>query len=454
MTRARAVVLFVLLFTVFGALRASYSREVGGDFLRYHRAGRLVATGDADRIYDPGWIAEQRVYAAERTEESRAIGAAADDYPEGEFKYLPAAAVLMAPVGALHPRTGWIVWGAWNGLMIALAVAAAWDFAGRGTPWRWALLPAVALLRTANDNMNLGQVNPSAIAPAVVAVWALDRGRDRLAGCAAGFGAAVKFLPGLLVLFFLLKRRFVAAAVTVAVFVAVGWGLPAVALGAERAARLNAEYRAAREHVYTEAAPRDVPGHSVKSFVYRVFGGIRYRTGGDAHRAALDVSVAHADPESLRVAVHVVVLLLGCVVAWAVRGPLRGAGDARGPPEAGIFFCWMLLASPEARAPHFLYLILPAFAVTALLMRAWRETWACRRTATVLAVAAALLLATESRSLVGRAATNLLSAWCAPGWAALAVLVALVLLAREAARRAAAGSGGPASHGAAAPSAD
>ncbi|MCE9637933.1 MAG: DUF2029 domain-containing protein [Planctomycetes bacterium] len=424
-----------------GGLRAAFSKNVGGDFLRYHRAGRLVATGNADHLYDVTWLREQRVYREEREASRAAVEASGstekpERYFEEEFKYLPATAVLLAPVGALHPRTGWIVWGAWNGALIAIAFAAAWSFAARGASWRWALIPLVLLLRAANDNANLGQLNPSAIAPAMVALWALDRGRDRTAGALAGIGAVVKFLPVLLAVFFLLKRRFVAAAMTIAVFAGVAWVLPATVLGHERTATLTAEYRGLRERVYTEAAPPDVPGHSVKSFVYRVFGGTHYQTGSGAKRIDWDISVTHADPETLRFAVYAVIALLFAVVAWAAWGVLRSGTDVRGPPEAGLFVCFMLLASPEARSPHFLYLALPAMALTSLLVRAWRESWPRRHAAAALAAVAALLVNTDSESIFGRELANRMSAWCGLGWATLLVFASLVVLLRDARRRA------------------
>jgi hypothetical protein len=426
----------VLALAAFGGLRAGFSKGVGGDFLRYHRAGRLVATGNADRLYDTQWLAEQRVYVEERAAEPPDPDGKSERYLEEEFKYLPATAVMLAPLGALHPRTAWVLWGVWNGVMIALTFAAAWDFAARGANWRWALVPALLLARAAGDNSNLGQLNPSAIAPATLALWALDRGRDRAAGALAGIGAVVKFLPIALALFFLLKRRFVAAAATVVVFAGVAWGLPAAVLGPSRTNALHDEYRAARAHVYTETAPKDLPGHSVKSFVYRVFGGTRYQTGHGAKRIDWDVSVVHADPAVLRFVVNGIVLALLAVVACAAWGPLRGGDDVRGPPEAGLFLCWMLLASPEARSPHFLYLALPLMALTTALVRAWREEWACRRIATALGVAAALLVNTDSESLFGRVPANRLSAYCALGWSTLLVFAGLVVCLREARRRA------------------
>lgn len=448
----RNVVLLVLACAVGGGLRASLT-GVGGDFLRYHRAGRLVATGNSDRIYDPEWLRDQRVYAEERAADRAARGDQADDYEEAEFKYLPATAVLMAPFGALHPRTGWILWGAWNGALIAVTFAAAWSFAtqraedladpapdGDGPPrppgpgfrlsWRWMLLPAIVLFRAANNNHNLGQLNPSAIAPATVAIWALSRRRDASAGVLAAYGTAMKFIPVILGLWFVVKRRWRALAALAAGAVAFIVVLPVAVLGPSRTNTLMHEYVAARAHVYTEAAPKDLPGHSVKSFVYRVFGGTHYLTGSGAKHIDWDLSVMHADPAVLRWVVLGIVAALLVFVLRAGWGPLRGAGDPRGPPEAGLLFCALLLASPEARAPHFLYLALPLTVLTYSLVRAWHERWRHRRAATALAIAAAVLLNLDAEKVLGRDAAETLSAYCILGWATLVAGAALVLVLR------------------------
>lgn len=432
--RLLPLLLFVLVTALVCGARAAASRKVGGDFLRYHRAGRLVATGRADLLYDAEFLREASVYGEERAAERREKGALADPLPEAEWKYAPTVAYLLAPLGALHPRTAWVLWGAWNGALVAVTFAAAWAFASRGAPWRWMLVPAVVLVRPVNDNLQLGQLNLSAIAPATVALWAFDRGRDRAAGLAAALGGVVKYYPAALALWFAWKRRFAAAAVCLVGFAAAFW-FPALFAGPVRAADMNAAWLARRAHVYTEARAADVPGHSVKSFVYRVLGGTHYLTGSDRDRVVLDVSVAALSPGTLRwlVAGIVVALLqLALVPSW---GPLRGGDDARGPPEASLFLCWILLASPEARAPHFLYLALPVAALTYVLVRAWREQWVCRRAATALAVVGAVLLQMESESLFGGAA-HVASAWCVQGWATAAFGAALLVVLGEQRRRA------------------
>ena len=58
-----AIVAFVAIAC--GA-RAWAGHKVRNDFLRYHRGGRLVATGRADLLYDPEYLAGQHVYEVER----------------------------------------------------------------------------------------------------------------------------------------------------------------------------------------------------------------------------------------------------------------------------------------------------------------------------------------------------------------------------------------------------
>lgn len=432
--RRWAPLLVVLAFAAVCALRASASRKVGGDFLRYHRAGRLVVTGDADRLYDVGLLRAQSVYAEERAIEAAAAAAAgrsADPFPEREFKYLPATAVLMAPFGALHPRTGWVLWGAWNGLLVGLTFLAAWRVCAQGVATKWFAAVAVVLLHAANDNLNLGQLNPSAIAPATLAIWALAAGRDRAAGLLAAFGGTTKFLPWFLAIWFAWKRRWTALAALLAGIALFAAALPAAVLGPSRSVALLGEYYDVRAHHYTGAAPPDLPGHSIKSFVYRVFGGVHYQSGNGPDEIDLDISIARADPQVLKWTVLALSVAALVVLLRPSRGPLRAAGDPRGPPEAGLFLAWLLLMSPEARAPHFLYLALPVTALVCGLVRARRDGVAGTAAPLALAIVGFLLLQTDSGTVVGDAAAARFSAWCSLGWGTLAVVAALWMLHRR-----------------------
>lgn len=433
--RFRIPLLVILAFALIGGFRASASRHVGGDFLRYHRAGRLVATGRAELLYDKAYLRRAEVYAAEREADLAVRGAKADDFPEMEFKYDPALAVLLAPFGALPPRAGWVAWGAWNGAMIAITFLAAWAVCRRmapGASWAWALAPVAVLLHKANSNHNLGQLNPSAIAPATVAAWLFLRGAEKAGGASAAFGAVVKYMPGALALWPLAKRRWKAALALFVSFGALWAALPAVALGPSRFAALWLEHKQQRAAVYAGAVAEDLPGHSIKSFVYRTIGGTHYLTGKGEGRVDIDASLVTLDPEIVRIVVWTAMAALVLLVVRAISGPVRSRDDPRGPLEMGILVASLPLLSPETRAPHLLYLALPLCALTYGLVRAWNDGGPRPRTELALAGVAAVLLQTDSESMFG-AAAHRISAVCGLGWATALVLVALFRLHRRSA---------------------
>ncbi len=447
MSRSRLIpFLIILLVTIVGGVRSSMSRHVAGDFLRYHRAGRLIATGHADQLYDVEYRRGAHVYAEERAEELARRGDKADEFKELEYKYMPATAVLLAPLGALHPRTANTLWGAWNGFLIGLLFVSAWSMctavsggklSGGTLSGHWMWLPVIALGHAANDNHNLGQLNPSAIAPATVAVVLLARRRDVAAGLIAAFGTVVKFMPGALAIWFLWKRRWKAFGALLLGVALIGWALPAIALGPARSHRLFGEWVEARSHHYTSAKSSDLPGHSIKSFTYRVLGDTPYVTGGRRKRRSLDVSLVVLPPGALYWLVMALNIAVLGAVMWWTRGPLRNWHDARGPPEAALFIALLLLISPEARGPHFLYLALPmTAAVYALIAWGRRERAAGGvsvgwRVAVGAAVLAAILLYTNSKSLFGRDLAMRFVAYCTLGWSTALIMGVLAAALRR-----------------------
>jgi hypothetical protein len=408
----------VVVAALFGGLRAAYSKDVPGDFLRYHRAGRLVATGRADLVYDEKFLAEQSVYADLRAPDGK-------DYREMEFKYAPALAVMMAPLGALPPRAANVVWDAWNAALIAAIFVAAWTWCGAGISAWWILVPFAVLFRVATSNVNLGQLNPTSIVPASIGLWLVSRGRDRTGGALVGFGAVVKFMPGVLALWLAWKRRWAAAAACLGAVVVLGVALPTVVFGPSRCVALHEEWLGQRAHTFTDAASRDLPGHSVKSFVYRVLGDTPFVSSAGGPSVRIVVGHGTLSPEVLRILVLALDALLLAAVAWFTFGPLRGGDDPRGPPEASLALASLSLVSPEARPPHFLSLTLPLVALTAALVRGPR-----RAGAAALAVVGAVLL---NATIIGRVDEEIgrdAEIYCALGWAALCFGAALVLVLR------------------------
>jgi hypothetical protein len=421
--RRLAAVLIVVAAALAGAVRGMNAKTVPGDFLRYHRAGRLVWTGRAELVYDEEFLAQQSVYAAEREPGGE------DDLKEMEFKYAPATAVLMAPLGALSPRTASAIWMAWNTALIAAMLVAVWGWCGAGlSPW-WMAVPLAELVRTMQSNLTLGQLNPSAIVPATIGMALLARGRDRAAGALVGVGAVAKYMPGVLAIWLAWKRRWAALAACAAVVVGLGVVLPAVVLGPSRAAALTRTWVDVRAHHYTEASSPDLPGYSVKSFVYRTLGDTPFVTFS-ADDGPVVVGWNVLSPGALRAAYLAIDALLVAAALWFSRGALRGANDPRGPPEASLLLAALPLVSPEARYPHFLFLALPVTALVCALVRGRNRTGAWFVAAALGAVGAFCLNA-PSDHLVGERLSLMAEVYCVPGWGALAIAAALVVMLRR-----------------------
>jgi hypothetical protein len=408
--------LVVLAAALFGAGRAAMMRDVPGDFLRYHRAGRLVADGLAEKLYDQEFLEGRNAYAGERVADG--------DLDEKEFKYAPALAVAMAPLGALPARTANVLWSAWNAALMAGLFVVAWKWCGGGVRAWWLLVPLVVLLRVVTKNFNTGQVNPSAIVPAAVGLWAVSRGRDRLGGVLVGVGAAVKFMPALLVIWLAWKRRWAAAAFALAAGAAFLVLLPVAALGPSRALAANRAWIDARAHHFTGADSQDLPGYSAKSFVYRVLGHTPYKTKTGGREVNVVVGLDVLRPETLRILVLAIDLALLAWAFWLTRGPMRGGEDPRGPPEAALALAVLPLVSPEARYPHFLFAALALVALTCSLVR---EGPRRRGVLALFAVGCVMLNSTTDR-LFGETMALAAEIYCLPGWGTLLLCFALALV--------------------------
>jgi glycosyl transferase family 87 len=204
-----ALAVVAALVLAFRALQfALLTREVqwGYDFSFYWTAGRRLLNGEA--IYSAAQLAGP--YA-----------------PQGQdgFLYPPPFAALVAPLAALFPndfRAAAWVWTALGAAVLVLAVLALWRSERLGDRFpimarrgRWFLVAAAFAFPPVVGELVLGNVHLLLLGLLTLAWLGIrrdDRQGEWIAGLAVGAAAIIKVFPGVLIVWFLLTRRYRAAA--------------------------------------------------------------------------------------------------------------------------------------------------------------------------------------------------------------------------------------------------
>ncbi|MHC4821737.1 MAG: glycosyltransferase family 87 protein, partial [Planctomycetota bacterium] len=200
----RGFLVLLILAGLFAAGRALFhKRRISGDFLRYVRSGTLVVRGESHLIYDRDARRSAHVWGDP------------ENLPEMRYKYSPALAVLLSPLGALPLRAAWGLWAFAVAAAVVAGLALTVDLAARRLPDpRLAWIPALAagppLIHLYLENVKLGQMNAFAFLGAVAAVWAIDRRRPVLTGWCVAAAVVAKHMPVLLAAWFAWKRQWAA----------------------------------------------------------------------------------------------------------------------------------------------------------------------------------------------------------------------------------------------------
>jgi lipid-A-disaccharide synthase-like uncharacterized protein len=405
-TRWATISVLSALLAIFLAIRTVRSDEVAGDFLRYHRAGRMVLTGRAGHLYDKDPLFD--VYEEE-------------EYVEESFRYLPAFAVLMAPISALPPKVAEVLWTRLNTLNYALLLLVSWWLCrrfGAGAGWMW--IPFLFTIRFGWDNLNLGQINPSVFALAITGVWFSETDRPLRGGLLAGLATAIKLTPGLVLVAFLCRRQFRAFGAGLGGFLLVTFLLPAAVLGPGRALSLAGEVTKRQGADLVVAEEHDeVPGESLKAMAFRILGTEPFHK----HWRRIDVSLGWL---TNRQALWAYRVLAAALLLWYLGFTITRRKALSVPFVWGATFATALLVSPETRQAHFLSLVLPVTALTLFLAREGVRGPGLRAVAALLGLAF-LFSALPGRAIVGKRAAYLLAALCASGVATILLLVAIRL---------------------------
>jgi len=304
----------------------------------------------------------------------------------GVHNYLPFFTIFMLPWGLLPLHVAIVVFTLLSlglfGVTVYLAESLLNDALRRGP--RLALLLSVALvLPYVHSCAVLGNVGLLVLFLIVTAWYLLERGRDTAAGCALGLAVLIKLLPGVLVVFLLLKRRWHAAGTAAAVVVILGLGLPVLAVGGSRTVQLHQEFfrgavqgGSAITTLTADQPQKAMYSNNAVPIVLRRL--LTPLDGGKEAAGALRVNVTDL-PRPALVSLYLALMALfvgGCVAAtmWGVhRWPPEDVDGVRAlRAQFGAWCCLMLLASPLVWTHYLPLAYWPLALLTDHLIRAWR----------------------------------------------------------------------------------
>ncbi|MBN2447479.1 MAG: DUF2029 domain-containing protein [Phycisphaerae bacterium] len=214
----------------------------------------------------------------------------------------------------------------------------------------------------------------------IIAAWVLfEQQREWVAGIPLGLAILIKLLPGALVVFFLLKRRWRVAAATAIVLLVGGLGVPLASLGYQRTSDQMSGFvdRALVQHSARATLTADKPPktHESNNALPMVLRRLCTPVGDHSQSAGWNVSVLNIPTGAL---LWVYFILLALILAISTFRTLAGPG--KWPPadvasvtlvraQFGIWCCVMLLAAPLVWTHYF---VLAYWPLTLLADRAQR----------------------------------------------------------------------------------
>jgi len=288
----------------------------------------------------------------------RDSGAPTDDY--GVHNYLPFFTLFMLPWSFLPLPAAAALFAllsvALFGAGVVLAEQLLNDGVRRGP--RPATYLALALVAPyVHSCAVLGNVMLLVVFLVLAAWYLLEHQRDAVAGAALGLATLVKLLPGLLILFLLLKRRWTAAGVALAVVLGLGFGLPAASVGPSAAWREHRAFaaRAIGGHsplttLTAEKPPKAMYSNTALPMVVRRV--LSPLSGGKTDTRPVFVTLAELPPAA-RVAVWGVLTAAALVTSVLIAGrgfrpwpPATAPGVWRLRAQFGAWCALALLAAP------------------------------------------------------------------------------------------------------------
>lgn len=348
----------------------------------------------------------------------------------GVHNYLPFFTVFMTPWSFLPLRVAIVAFTLLSFGLFALTVTLVESLlnGGLGPRPRKATLAAIVLAAAYVHSCGvLGQVGLLLLFLVVTTWFLVERGHEWTAGAALGLATLIKLLPAVLIVFFLLKRRWRVAGTAMVVFIVLGFGLTLAGIGfKETIAQHRAfEKRAIREHAARTTILAEKPrkakysNNALPIVLRRLLSPVNGDPSDDASRK-LYVNFANLPLDAIWwIYVALMMVFVGVSVGVSLRGakPWPPADETAGfalRAQFGVWCCLMLIASPLLWTHYLPLAYWPLALVTDRGERVDRETKRPCRTsliAMLVWLACALLLAWPAARAAGAQLLSVVILW-------------------------------------------
>jgi hypothetical protein len=281
----------------------------------------------------------------------------------GVHNYLPFLTIFMTPWSLLPLRVAAVVFTLLSLALFGLTVVLTETLlnSGLGPRPRKATLAAIVLmLAYVHSCAVLGQLGLLLLFLVVTTWFLVEREKEWAAGVALGLATLIKLLPGVLIVFFLLKLRWRVAAAAVSVIVLLGLGLPLAGIGFDQTVAQHRGFvdRAIHDHAARTTILADKPtkakysNNSLPIVLRRLLSPVNGDPSDSDPDRRLHVNIANVPPAAIwRTYVGLMALFVSISVIVSLRHskpwpPTDPDAGSALRAQFGIWCCLMLIASP------------------------------------------------------------------------------------------------------------
>ncbi len=359
----------------------------GNDFLNHYEAAqRAVQTQD---LYVPGALSGLT------------------------YVYPPLYACLLAPMTVMNAKVAAAVWYVFKLALTALTFWLLWQWVGSTAPfsWKFAGLLFLATGRFIIDDFQLGQLTLVVMELAIIGLYAKAHWQEGWGAILLGMSIALKLLPGIFIVYFLLRKEFRFAVWTG--LAAMAWSvMPVFWYGGQLPWLSERFWHQQVAGAATLSALSGADNQSLQGMLMRWLG--RFPTEMMVLPYA---NIADLPFQTIKILVYV-----GDAVAlgwwgWMVRRDRDGLVSLAGT------FVTMLIISPNSGKSYFVALLLPyALMVHELLFGERTKEWRFTR---IFFIASLILCTFSADGWIGRSASDIASSYSVMFWGLVVVATAL-----------------------------